>query len=197
MFLSENCSICCGTYKKPVSIICKHVFCFSCLHKWYSASSFYTHNNIKVAPCPICRKYFYEKDIKSYKIKYSLVTDKSRSKNSKTPTIPYVRSRTRNQTHQERWTKSMKYLHDICFAFNNNSTFDNPKEENIINFLKHLNENNWFLQKNGWGSSSNDENNRKAFIKLLTDKLHHWRESGVIYSNYFIFKYRDYLYKNN
>ena len=202
MFLAETCSICRGTYKKPCAIVCKHVFCFSCIRKWYFTTSFYTHNNIKVAPCPICRKYFYEKDIMPYKIETKPTNLRWQSQylytnNPKIPSISHVPSRTRNQTHQKRWEETMKYLHDICFNFNNVPGGDDMPRAKVLLFLKHINNNNWFIQKNGWGPGTENENQRKAFIKLLTTKLHEWREEGVIYSNYFIYKYRKYLYKNN
>ena len=195
MFLADTCSICKGSYNKPVSITCKHVYCFSCIQKWYCHSSFYTQHNIKVAPCPICRKYFYEKDIKPYKIIKNCRWESQYlyTKNPKIPSISHVPSRTRNQTHEKRWNETMRFLHNTCFEHNSNNE---ETEKNIIQFLKHINDNNWFIQKNGWGPSQLNETQRKDFIKLLVTKLHDWRDNGVIYSNYFIFKYRKFLYES-
>lgn len=198
MFYSNNCTICQNKFVKPVTIPCGHVFCFKCLFKWYSISSYVDGNNFKVSPCPICRRVFYDKHIKPCNINiYKNRLFQSRylyTKNSKIPSISHVPFRTRNQTHNDRWRKTMKHLHDICFTHNNNSVWEVGSKEKIVEFLKYIHNNNWFIQKYGWGNSDSEEIQRKAFIKLLTTKLHQWRDNGVIYSNYFIFKYRKFLY---
>ena len=196
MYCSNICSICQGSYKKPVSIDCKHVFCFSCIHKWYSTTFFTSMNNIRVASCPICRQYFYEKSIKPYKIIKNCRWESQYlyTKNPKIPSISHVPSRTRNQTHQKRWRETMKSLEEICLIDYPSSEDHPPNAEKIISFLKHINNNDWFIQKNGWGKSTLNENQRKAFVKLLSTKLIQWRKSGMIYANYFIFKHRKHLY---
>ena len=88
----------------------------------------------------------------------------------------------------------MEHLSNICFSHNNLENQENQSEDSIVDFLKYIHNNNWFIQKNGWGYSESDEIQRKAFLKLLNTKLQQWRDAGIIYSNYFIFKYRKYLY---
>ena len=198
MFYSNNCSICQNKFVKPVTIPCGHVFCFKCLFKWYSTSSFYSQNSVKVAPCPICRNWFYEKHIKpchvpSYKNRY-WESKYLYTKNPKIPSISHIPLRTRHQTHDKRWRDAMEHLSNICFNHNNLENQENQSEDSIVDFLKYIHNNNWFIQKNGWGYSESDEIQRKAFLKLLNTKLQQWRDAGIIYSNYFIFKYRKYLY---
>jgi hypothetical protein len=194
MFCSDICSICQSSYKKPVSITCRHVFCSSCIHMWYSTTNFTSMNNIRVASCPICRQYFYEKSIKPYKIIKNRRWESQYlyTKNPKIPSISHIPSRTRNQTHEKRWRETMKSLENICFF--EYSSSDSPSSEKIIQFLKQINNNDWFIQKNGWGKSTLNENQRKAFVKLLSTKLIQWRKSGMIYANYFIFKHRKHLF---
>ena len=140
MFYSNNCTICQNKFVNPVTIPCGHVFCFKCLFKWYSISSYVNENNFKVSPCPICRRVFYDKHIKPCNINiYKNHLFQSRylyTKNSKIPSISHVPFRTRNQTHDERWRKTMKHLHDICFTHNNNSVWQVGSKEKIVEFLE-------------------------------------------------------------
>ena len=47
------CSICYDRLKKPVSLKCNHVFCYSCINRWWGT------NNI----CPNCRQVLIFKSI--------------------------------------------------------------------------------------------------------------------------------------
>jgi len=163
---------------------------------WYSTTNFTSRNNIRFASCPICRQYFYEKSIKPYKIIKNRKWESRYlyTKDPKIPSISHVPSRTRNQTRQKRWRETMKYLEEICFFDYSSLQNNNPNVEKIIRFLKYINYNNWFIQKNGWGKSQLNENQRKAFVKLLSTKLIEWKKSGMIYANYFIFKHRKHLF---
>jgi hypothetical protein len=63
-----------------------------------------------------------------------------------------------------------------------------------MKLLKCIDRNNWFLQKNSWGRTTQKEDMRKSFIAVLKIKLNEWRDKGFIMANYFIYKFRDKLH---
>jgi len=49
-----KCSICLDVLRKPMKLMCKHIFCHRCIYDW--VSSRVCQINILQPTCPLCRK---------------------------------------------------------------------------------------------------------------------------------------------
>ena len=180
------CPICYSEIKNQIKLYkCNHSFCHDCIHTWYDFKKSYGH----IPSCPNCRKHFNINDFISV----------SQEHNPKNYTV-YLN--TRNRTHTKRFQELYTHIHDLIAEINKltrtrlspNGTmidFDRHQHEIlIIKLLKCIDHNSWFLSKNSWGRTTQNEVMRKGFISVLKDKLFLWRERGFIFANTFIFKFR-------
>jgi hypothetical protein len=143
----------------------------------------------KYPTCPVCRKLFKGGDY-IYPSKPINNSDKYK-----------VYLNTRNRTHAKRFNDLYEYISNLIRDINQSPTPYShtltERERNelkIMKLLKCIDRNNWFLQKNSWGRTTQKEDMRKSFIAVLKIKLNEWRDKGFIMANYFIYKFRDKLH---
>ena len=175
------CTICYSEIKNTIKLHrCNHSFCSDCIHTWLD----FKKSSGEIPTCPNCRKHFNIGDFIS-------VADNTNPKNFT------VYLNTRNRTHSKRFNELYNHINDLIRQVNrlsrdqsNYEFYRHQHETLIIKLLKCIDHNSWFLSKNSWGRTTQNEAMRKGFISVLKDKLHLWRESGFVFANIFIFKFR-------